>query len=149
MNKGLKRPWSRLRSRASLSRNRKVEASVNGLETQRKLMDHSLRRCSPLPEQQTGPTWEDDSLRWCWPQRATSWQFVGLGTRRTSRSRPVHTTWQGDCNGFEHSHLSTTLLTYLRSWALLEEPPILQLLKNFPAFYGTRRFNTVFTRALH
>jgi hypothetical protein len=25
---------------------------------------------------------------------------------------------------------------------------ILQLLKNFPAFYGTRRFITVFTRAL-
>jgi hypothetical protein len=36
-----------------------------------------------------------------------------------------------------------------RSWALLEEPPIVQPLKNFPAFYGTRRFNTVFIRALH
>jgi hypothetical protein len=31
-----------------------------------------------------------------------------------------------------------------RNWAQLEKP-----LKNFPAFYGTRRFNTVFTRALH
>jgi hypothetical protein len=41
------------------------------------------------------------------------------------------------------------LLTSSRSWALLEEPPIVQPLKNFPAFYGTRRFNTVFTRALH
>jgi hypothetical protein len=40
------------------------------------------------------------------------------------------------------------LLTYLRSWALLEKPPIMQPLKNFPAFYGTRRFITVFTRAL-
>jgi hypothetical protein len=40
-------------------------------------------------------------------------------------------------------------LLNLRSWALLEEPPIVQLLKNFPAFYGTRRFNIVFTRALH
>jgi hypothetical protein len=39
--------------------------------------------------------------------------------------------------------------TYSWSWALLEEPPILQLLKNFPAFYGTRSFITVFTRALH
>jgi hypothetical protein len=38
--------------------------------------------------------------------------------------------------------------TYLRSWALLEEPPIVQPLKNPPAFYGTRSFNTVFTRAL-
>jgi hypothetical protein len=41
------------------------------------------------------------------------------------------------------------LLTYLRIWALLEEPPIVQPLKNFPAFYGTRRLNTVFARALH
>jgi hypothetical protein len=40
-------------------------------------------------------------------------------------------------------------LTYLRSWALLEEPPIVQALNNCPAFYGTRKFNTVFTRALH
>jgi hypothetical protein len=32
--------------------------------------------------------------------------------------------------------------------ALLEMLPIVQLLKNFPAFYGTRRFITVFTRAL-
>jgi hypothetical protein len=35
------------------------------------------------------------------------------------------------------------------SWALPEKPPIVQLLKNFPAYYGTRRFITVFTRALH
>jgi hypothetical protein len=35
------------------------------------------------------------------------------------------------------------------SWALLEKPPVAQLLKNFPTFYGTRRFITVFTRALH
>jgi hypothetical protein len=33
--------------------------------------------------------------------------------------------------------------------SLLEEPPIVQTLKKFPAFYGTRRFITVFTRALH
>jgi hypothetical protein len=33
--------------------------------------------------------------------------------------------------------------------SLLEKPPILQPLQNFPAFYGTRRFITVFTRALH
>jgi hypothetical protein len=29
------------------------------------------------------------------------------------------------------------------------ELPIVQLLKNFPAFYGTQKFFTVFTRALH
>jgi hypothetical protein len=34
-------------------------------------------------------------------------------------------------------------------WALLEKPPVLHPLKNFPTFYGTRRFITVFTRALH
>jgi hypothetical protein len=32
---------------------------------------------------------------------------------------------------------------------LLEKLPIVQLLKNFPAFYETRRFITVFTRAFH
>jgi hypothetical protein len=43
----------------------------------------------------------------------------------------------------------TYLLTYLWSSALLEVQPIVQPLKNFPAFYGTRSFDTVFTRALH
>jgi hypothetical protein len=38
---------------------------------------------------------------------------------------------------------------YLRSWAHLEKLPIVQLLKNFPDFYGTRGFITVFKRALH
>jgi hypothetical protein len=43
----------------------------------------------------------------------------------------------------------TSLFIHSWSWALLEKPPVVQLLKNFPAFYGTRRFITVFTRALH
>jgi hypothetical protein len=40
---------------------------------------------------------------------------------------------------------------YLTSWSwdLPQKPPIVQLLKDFPAFYGTRRFITVFTTALH
>jgi hypothetical protein len=33
-------------------------------------------------------------------------------------------------------------------WALLEKPPVVQLVRNFPPFYGTRRFITVFTWAL-
>jgi hypothetical protein len=45
--------------------------------------------------------------------------------------------------------MAHNLLTYSRSWALLEESPIVQPLKNFSAFYGIRRFNTVFTTALH
>jgi hypothetical protein len=32
--------------------------------------------------------------------------------------------------------------------ALLEKPQVMQLLKNFPTFYGIRRFVTMFTRAL-
>jgi hypothetical protein len=44
---------------------------------------------------------------------------------------------------------NTYQLTYLWSRALLEEKPNLQLLTNFPEFYGTWRFITVFTRALH
>jgi hypothetical protein len=31
--------------------------------------------------------------------------------------------------------------------ALLERPPIVQTHEKFPAFYGTRKFITVFTRA--
>jgi hypothetical protein len=40
-------------------------------------------------------------------------------------------------------------LYYSWSWALLEEPPTVQLLNNFAAFYGTRTFITVLTRAFH
>jgi hypothetical protein len=40
-------------------------------------------------------------------------------------------------------------LTHSWSWAILEKLPIVQPFKNFPAFYGTRRFITGFTRALH
>jgi hypothetical protein len=35
------------------------------------------------------------------------------------------------------------------SWALLERPPVMHPLENFPAFYGKKRFNTTFTRAVH
>jgi hypothetical protein len=37
----------------------------------------------------------------------------------------------------------------LWSWALLERPSLVQPLDSFPAFYGTRRFISAFTRALH
>jgi hypothetical protein len=40
-------------------------------------------------------------------------------------------------------------LTHSWTSALLEEPPIVKIVKNFPKFYGNRRFITVFTRALH
>jgi hypothetical protein len=53
-----------------------------------------------------------------------------------------HTQWQ----------ISTSQIrAFIHSWsqALLEKPPVVQLLKNFLAFYGTQRFITLFTRALH
>jgi hypothetical protein len=40
-------------------------------------------------------------------------------------------------------------LNHSRIWALPEKPSVVQPLKNFPEFYGTWRFITVFTRALH
>jgi hypothetical protein len=40
-------------------------------------------------------------------------------------------------------------ITHSWSWSLLEKLPIVQPLKNFPAFHGTRRLITAFTRALH
>jgi hypothetical protein len=36
-----------------------------------------------------------------------------------------------------------------RRLALLEKPPVVQLLKNFPTLYGTRKFITMFRRTLH
>jgi hypothetical protein len=48
-----------------------------------------------------------------------------------------------------NTKIITHSLTHSWSWALLEKLPIVQLLKNFPAFYGTRRFVSVLTRALH
>jgi hypothetical protein len=41
--------------------------------------------------------------------------------------------------------IRNSYLTHSSSWALLEKPPIVQLLQNFPAFYGKRRFITAFT----
>jgi hypothetical protein len=43
----------------------------------------------------------------------------------------------------------THSLTHSWIWAFLEKLPILQPPKNFSACYGTRRFITAFTRALH
>jgi hypothetical protein len=56
-------------------------------------------------------------------------------------SAPTWLTAQG-CSTFR-------TFTHSCSWDLLEKLQLLQLLKNFPAFYGTRRFITVITRAIH
>jgi hypothetical protein len=43
------------------------------------------------------------------------------------------------------------ILIAITPWklALLEKPPVVQLLKNFLTFYRTQKFSTVFTTALH
>jgi hypothetical protein len=51
--------------------------------------------------------------------------------------------------GTNHEIYCARHITHSWSWALPEKLPIVQLLKNFPAFYGSRRFITVFTRDLH
>jgi hypothetical protein len=50
-----------------------------------------------------------------------------------------------DFNIPEELATSSFRLTHSWSRALLEKLPIVQLLENFPAFYGTRRFITAFT----
>jgi hypothetical protein len=52
-------------------------------------------------------------------------------------------------SGLKFLVLVPLVLIYSWNWALLAKPPIVQPHKNFPGFYGTRRFITVFTRALH
>jgi hypothetical protein len=47
------------------------------------------------------------------------------------------------------SPTQSSSLTQSWNWALLQNLPIVQLLGNFPVFYGTRRFIIAFTRALH
>jgi hypothetical protein len=44
---------------------------------------------------------------------------------------------------FENPWLKVKITSW--SWALLEKPPVVKPLKNFPTFYGTRRFIIVFT----
>jgi hypothetical protein len=50
-----------------------------------------------------------------------------------------------------HPLIDYNFLPELISWssALLDKPPVVQPLKNFPTFYGTRSFSTVFTGAAH
>jgi hypothetical protein len=56
--------------------------------------------------------------------------------------------WCGIAGRHTSSSSHGNLRTHSWSWALIEKPPIVQLLKNFPSFYGTWRFIIVFKRAL-
>jgi hypothetical protein len=73
------------------------------------------------------------------PPTASQSPSSGTGRGRSTKWTQSHPTaiW---------FHTGTYLIPW--SWALFEKPPVAQLLKNFPTFYGTRRLITVFTKAL-
>jgi hypothetical protein len=84
--------------------------------------------------------------------RNCNWPYLGLGRDCVILVIQLMTVqFRGIWASFWKTSITVrhTYLTYLLNWALLEKPPIVELPKNFPAFYGTRRFITVFTRALH
>jgi hypothetical protein len=66
-----------------------------------------------------------------------------------SKSHDPTTAEEGEKNIFLGVGFCSYVLTHSWSWAFLEEPPIVQPVENFPTFYGTRNFNTVFIRAIH
>jgi hypothetical protein len=82
-----------------------------------------------------------------WQIRAIFYSFLLKKSLQINVNRIVSE--QELTSGEWRSAQSHNILTYSRSWDLLEEPLIGQPLKNFPAVHGTRRFNTVFTRAPH
>jgi hypothetical protein len=47
------------------------------------------------------------------------------------------------------SFFATELKQTPRNGVFIEKSPVAQSLKNFPRFYGSLRFTTMFTRALH
>jgi hypothetical protein len=57
--------------------------------------------------------------------------------------------WKNKDTGFTTLSSSSSSSSLSWGWALLQKSTIVELLDNFPAFYGARRFITVFTSALH
>jgi hypothetical protein len=63
---------------------------------------------------------------------------------------PNDSNWVQRCDTGRHIQAVPWSFIYITpwSWALLERSLVVWTLDSFPAFYGTRRFNTEFTRAL-
>jgi hypothetical protein len=72
-------------------------------------------------------------------QTPNLWENIFISSKWTSILINAHIANGNIYHSFAHSW----------SWALLEKPPIAQLLKNFPAIYVNRRFTAVFTGSLH
>jgi hypothetical protein len=75
------------------------------------------------------------SEMWRLKSQTHSWQFL--------RTLVIMWTASGSISEYQIS------FGRLWSWALLERPPVIRPLNSLPAFYGIRRFNTEFSRALH
>jgi len=63
------------------------------------------------------------------------------------RLRDVQFVYPQACSCPLYSVTSRLYCITLRSRVILEEPVVTQLVEKYPAFYGIRRFITVFTRA--
>jgi hypothetical protein len=78
-------------------------------------------------------------------------QAAELGTRLAqvpSILQHYNKSWEGRMLP-SHDSVYFLRLTNYMSWVPLAKPPVAQLFKNFPTFYGNRRFIIVFTRALY
>jgi hypothetical protein len=75
-----------------------------------------------------------------------------MGSTETEISLLVNLSTDRDANMTGSNKLTTNYPTNeltLCSWVLLKGPPVVQPLKKFPVFYGTQRFITSLTTALH
>ena len=82
--------------------------------------------------------------------------IFGTGTHnhpKTTAKIPGYLYFLATCGCLrQHKHARACILTYLLTpWSrvLLEKLTGFQLVKKFPAIYGTRRFITAFTSVLH
>jgi hypothetical protein len=73
--------------------------------------------------------------------------FMNLG-RNTSLSHSTRWSLKRDCRSNTAESHTPQKTTHSWNWTLFEKPPIVHLLKNFPAFYGARRCITVFSSPL-
>jgi hypothetical protein len=128
-----------------------------------------LRRCPPFPQcsashnvQFVLPNRADKSIRWCADVGPHSWSWnLILLFRKIQRNVVLNPLKHGVPYLYASAVLTLSetafcLLTYLLSHlltpmctALLAKLTGMQLVKKFPTSYGTRRFITAFTSALH
>jgi hypothetical protein len=98
--------------------------------------------------------WSLNHLRYRVPQRI----LQGPPKLQPVQQLRVVSSTMGETTNYFYCHVCVHLVRQLGiyhilskppwSWAFLERPPVVQLLKNFQALYWIRWFTTVFTKAL-